>query len=96
MSECETKPTMVLMKRWSPTQVVLPLERKVEVASWHVEHNRKTNGPRKVDGSPDLRYKANERPGTAVYDSRHRNPHAGGPPPQRRRHDRPWAKKATR
>lgn len=49
----------------------------------------KSSGPVKVDGSPDLRYKANERKGTAAYDSRHRNPHAGGPPPQRRRHDRP-------
>ena len=53
--------------------------------STHQEHT----GPRKVNGEPDMRYKANETPGTAVYDSRHRNPHAGGPPPQRRRHDRP-------
>lgn len=29
-------------------------------------------GPLKVDGSPDLRYKENERPGMAIYDSRHR------------------------
>ena len=46
-------------------------------------------GPKKVSGAPDLRYKANETPGTPAYDSRHRNPHAGGPPPQRMRHDRP-------
>lgn len=52
-------------------------------------HAHEPSGPQKVGGGPDLRYKANETPGTPAYDSRHRNPHAGGPPPQRARHDRP-------
>lgn len=52
-------------------------------------HQAVPTGPTKVDGSPDQRYKENEKEGTPAYDSRHRNPHAGGPPPQRMRHDRP-------
>jgi hypothetical protein len=47
------------------------------------------HGPVKLTGEPDLRYKTNEQEGTAAYDSRHRNPHQGQPPPQRQRHDRP-------
>lgn len=55
------------------------------------QHHQTAHGPTKVDGSPDQRYKDNEQPGTPAYDARHRNPHEGGPPPQRMRHDRPMA-----
>jgi hypothetical protein len=48
-----------------------------------------TNGPTKLDGSPDLRFRGNDVPGTAAYDSRHRNPHQGQPSPLRQRNDRP-------
>lgn len=49
----------------------------------------KQNGPRKLNGEPDMRFKGNETPGTPVYDSRHRNPHQGRPSPLRARSDRP-------
>jgi hypothetical protein len=46
-------------------------------------------GPTKLDGTPDQRFKGNEQEGTPAYDSRHRNPHQGQPPPERQRSDRP-------
>jgi hypothetical protein len=54
-----------------------------------VQGQGQNDGPKKLDGSPDMRFKGNETPGTPVYDSRHRNPHQGQPPPERQRHDRP-------
>ena len=48
-----------------------------------------SDGPKKLDGSPDLRFRDNDTPGTAAYDSRHRNPHQGQPSPLRQRNDRP-------
>lgn len=55
-------------------------------------HINESTGPKKVDGTPDQRYVNNAPPGSPAYDSRHRNPHAGQPPPERQRHDRPVAK----
>lgn len=53
------------------------------------EQGQNSDGPKKLDGSPDQRFKGNEQEGTAAYDSRHRNPHQGQPPPERQRQDRP-------
>lgn len=50
---------------------------------------QESQGPKKLDGSPDQRFKENEQEGTPAYDSRHRNPHQGEPPPERQRNDRP-------
>lgn len=52
-------------------------------------NQQQATGPRKVDGSPDMRYKGNEVEGTPAYDARHRNPHFGHPPPERVRRNRP-------
>ncbi len=46
-------------------------------------------GPVKLDGTPDQRFKENEEKGTPAFDSRHRNPHPGQPSPLRARSDRP-------